>query len=229
MEHGCLEALQRKVVEARYADTKQVSVANAKLASRKEEIRVGADAKTAADHPALSSLELRADQAMSCLYRLGLESPFVPQDVGYAEVSFNLVKELEGAADKVDSILEEYRNLFSVVVTRVFIHLLLREPHFEFGEPFAIPIMDVAATISALVVALSPAGLVLSEIAAALMDIVSVFMADAATLEPDWVTEVAFMMRIHVPIFHRRRLNSTVVLWSKCDYVVDAPTVDSGR
>jgi hypothetical protein len=51
-------------------------------------------------------------------------------------------------------------------------------------------------------------------------------MADAAALGPEWVAEVSLTTRIHVPIFHRRRLNSIVVLGNKCDCVVDAPAVD---
>ncbi|KAE8815081.1 hypothetical protein D1007_07586 [Hordeum vulgare] len=66
---------------------------------------------------------------------LGLESPFVPQGAGYAEFSSELVTELEGADKMVDSILEEEcRDLFSVAGTRVFSHLLLHDPHFNFEE-----------------------------------------------------------------------------------------------
>ncbi|KAE8799215.1 hypothetical protein D1007_25340 [Hordeum vulgare] len=67
--------------------------------------------------------------------RLGLETPLVPEDVVYAKFSSELVKELVGPAKKVDNILEEECcDLFFVAATRVFSHLLLHEPHFEFGE-----------------------------------------------------------------------------------------------
>ncbi|KAE8803445.1 hypothetical protein D1007_20673 [Hordeum vulgare] len=62
--------------------------------------------------------------------RLGLESPFVPRDAGYVEFSSELVKELDGMAKKMDIILEEEcRDIFSVVATRIFSHLLLYDPH----------------------------------------------------------------------------------------------------
>ncbi|KAE8776005.1 hypothetical protein D1007_51421 [Hordeum vulgare] len=67
--------------------------------------------------------------------RLGIESPFDLPDAGYAEFSYELVKELEGATKKVDIILEEgCRDLFSMVVTHVFSHLLLCDPHYKFEE-----------------------------------------------------------------------------------------------
>ncbi|KAE8770654.1 hypothetical protein D1007_57576 [Hordeum vulgare] len=87
------------------------------------------------DHTTLSSMELRARQAPSSMYTLGIESSFVPQDIGHAEFSSELVKELVGATKKLDDTLEEqYRDIFSVAVTRVFRHLLLRDPYFKFEE-----------------------------------------------------------------------------------------------
>ncbi|KAE8792929.1 hypothetical protein D1007_32431 [Hordeum vulgare] len=57
------------------------------------------------------------------------------EDAGYTEFSMGLVKELEGAAKKVDIILEEEcRDLFSVAATHVFSPLLLCDPHIEFKE-----------------------------------------------------------------------------------------------
>ncbi|KAE8818102.1 hypothetical protein D1007_04207 [Hordeum vulgare] len=80
-----------------------------------------------------SSLELRARPALSSIYRLGLEAPLAREDAGYAKLSSELMKELEGASKKVDNVLEgECRDLFSMVATRVFNHLLLRDPHFKF-------------------------------------------------------------------------------------------------
>ncbi|KAE8770276.1 hypothetical protein D1007_58015 [Hordeum vulgare] len=125
-----MEALQREVAEAWEAHTKQVSKAKTKLTAREEEVRSVANAKAAVDRVMLSSLELRACRPLSSICRLGLESPFVRQDACYAEFCLELVKELEGAAKKVDIILEEEcHDLFSV-----FNHLLLRGPHFEFKE-----------------------------------------------------------------------------------------------
>ncbi|KAE8772815.1 hypothetical protein D1007_55119 [Hordeum vulgare] len=132
-ERGRFQVLQRKVVEARDAHAKQVPKANAKLAAREKEARATTDAKALADHVALSSLDLRAQQGLSSICRMGPGCSFVPQGAGYAEFSSEFVTELEGAAKKVDNILEgECRNVFSLAATRVFSHLLLREPHFKF-------------------------------------------------------------------------------------------------
>ena len=43
-----------------------------------------------------------------------------------------------------------------------------------------------------------------SQIAATLMHLVTMQMAAAAVLSPEWATEVALTMRVHVPILHRR-------------------------
>ena len=43
-----------------------------------------------------------------------------------------------------------------------------------------------------------------SQIAAALMHIISTRMAAAAALSREWAIEVALATRVHVPIFHRR-------------------------
>ncbi|KAE8791825.1 hypothetical protein D1007_33718 [Hordeum vulgare] len=71
---------------------------------------------------------------MSSICKVEHESPFIPQDASYAKFSSELVKDLEGAAKKVDDILEECCDLFSMAATRVFSHLLLRDPRFEFKE-----------------------------------------------------------------------------------------------
>ncbi|KAE8803976.1 hypothetical protein D1007_20136 [Hordeum vulgare] len=98
--------LQHEVAEAQDAHAKRVSEANAKLASREEEIHATADMKAAADRATLSSMELRARLALRSICRLGLESPLVRQDASYAEISYELMKEFEGAAKKVDEIME---------------------------------------------------------------------------------------------------------------------------
>ncbi|KAE8818675.1 hypothetical protein D1007_03488 [Hordeum vulgare] len=95
-----LGALQREVAEALDAHVKQVSETNAKLAAREEEIRAAVDAKAEMDRTVLSIVELRARQALSSIYRLGLEAPLVPQDASYAEISSELVKEFEGPTKK---------------------------------------------------------------------------------------------------------------------------------
>ena len=41
--------------------------------------------------------------------------------------------------------------------------------------------------------------------------VVAMRMAAAAALSPEWATEVALTTRVHVPIFHRRRLNSEMI------------------
>ncbi|KAE8803533.1 hypothetical protein D1007_20610 [Hordeum vulgare] len=79
----------------------------------------------------LYSLDLRAIQALSSIYRSGIEAPFVPQ--GYAEFSPKHVKELDATTKRVDSILEEEcHDLFFIAASRDFSHLILRGPHFEF-------------------------------------------------------------------------------------------------
>ncbi|KAE8772633.1 hypothetical protein D1007_55327 [Hordeum vulgare] len=81
----------------------------------------------------LFSVELRDRQALSSIYRLGLKAPLVPQDAGYTELSSDLGKVLEGATKKVDNVVEEEcRDVFTVAMTRLFSHLLMEDPHFEF-------------------------------------------------------------------------------------------------
>ncbi|KAE8805080.1 hypothetical protein D1007_18924 [Hordeum vulgare] len=134
-EHRHLEALQHEVAKARDAHTKLISEANTKLFAREEEARAAIYTKVAADRVALSCLDLRALLALGSICRLRLKSSLVSQDVGYAKVSSELVKELEGAIKKVDIIFEdECRDLFSVAANRVFSHLLLRDPCFEFAQ-----------------------------------------------------------------------------------------------
>ncbi|KAE8820578.1 hypothetical protein D1007_01323 [Hordeum vulgare] len=106
-EHGRLEVLQREVAEAQGTHAKRVSEANTKLVTREEEIRGVVNVKAAASRVALSSLELMARQAVRSICRLDLEYPLIPQGASYAKLSFELVKELDGAAKKVDDILEE--------------------------------------------------------------------------------------------------------------------------
>ncbi|KAE8810958.1 hypothetical protein D1007_12313 [Hordeum vulgare] len=77
------------------------------MSAHEEEIWSAFDVKTTTGHTALSSLDLSAGQALSSMCRLGLEATLVPRDAGYAEFSSELVKELEGASKKVDTILKE--------------------------------------------------------------------------------------------------------------------------
>ncbi|KAE8789214.1 hypothetical protein D1007_36601 [Hordeum vulgare] len=71
---------------------------------------------------------------MCSIWRSKLESSLVPQHAGYIEFSSEIMKELEGVINKVDNALEEEcRDLLSLAETRIFIHLLLRDPHFEFA------------------------------------------------------------------------------------------------
>ncbi|KAE8809209.1 hypothetical protein D1007_14254 [Hordeum vulgare] len=140
-ERGFLEVLHCEIGEARGAHAKQVSKANTKLAAREEEARASTHTKAAVDRATFSHVDLRASQALSSMCSLGLESSFIPQGAVYAKFSYELVKELKGAAKKVDSILEEEcHDLFSVVATRILSHLLLRDPHFDFeGEMGPVP------------------------------------------------------------------------------------------
>lgn len=88
-----------------------------------------------ADLAAFPSLELRARQALGSIHREELTSPFAAPCAGYAELSSKLVEELESAACKVDTILEgECHSLLSLAATRVFSHLFLRNPDFDFSE-----------------------------------------------------------------------------------------------
>ena len=60
------------------------------------------------------------------------------------------------------------------------------------------------------------------------MTAISKEMADAAALSPEWATEVALMTRVHVPIFHRRRLNSEMIFGERAS-VLETPAVDCTR
>ncbi|KAE8799277.1 hypothetical protein D1007_25406 [Hordeum vulgare] len=102
----CLEVLQREVPEAQDAHPKEVFEANTDLTAREEEGWATADAKAATDRVALSFLELRAHQALSSICKLWLEFPLIPEDNGYPVFYSELVKEFEGMAKKVDTILE---------------------------------------------------------------------------------------------------------------------------
>ncbi|KAE8772447.1 hypothetical protein D1007_55584 [Hordeum vulgare] len=134
VERRLLEALQCKVVETQDAHAKQVSEANTKLATREEEIHAATDAKAVVDRAVLGSTKLGALQALSSTCRLELDSPFI-EDATYTEFFSELVKELEGTAKKVDNKLEEEcHDLFSMAATRIFSHILLCDPRFEFEE-----------------------------------------------------------------------------------------------
>ncbi|EMS59264.1 putative WRKY transcription factor 15 [Triticum urartu] len=106
-ERERLTKLKEEVVEAQTSHAKHVSKLRAQLGAR-EKTLVAAKRKAAAERDAFLSLELRARQGL-------------------------LVEELEGAAAKVDSILEnECRSLFSAAAMRVFSHLYLQDPRFNF-------------------------------------------------------------------------------------------------
>ncbi|KAE8774872.1 hypothetical protein D1007_52682 [Hordeum vulgare] len=140
-----LKALQERVAETQQLQLweEDVRTGEVKLADRNIELtKVVAEQATdcglpeaATDRVALSSLELRARQALSSICRLELESPLIPQGTSYAELSSKIVKDLEGIAMRVDDILEEEcRNHLFVAATCVFRHLLLRDPRFKFYE-----------------------------------------------------------------------------------------------
>ncbi|KAE8792488.1 hypothetical protein D1007_32957 [Hordeum vulgare] len=82
----------------------------------------------------LSSLDLRARQALGSICRLKLDSSLIPQDDGYVEFSSELMKELRRRIMKVDSAMEEEcHDHLSFAAIRVFIHNLLCDPRFEFA------------------------------------------------------------------------------------------------
>lgn len=86
------------------------------------------------DHGALSSLELKAREALHSICRGGFEDPLRTPADGPAKLLTELVAKLEGAAAKVDAILEgECHDLFFVAATRVFSHLHLPDPGFDFS------------------------------------------------------------------------------------------------
>ncbi|KAE8798375.1 hypothetical protein D1007_26471 [Hordeum vulgare] len=73
------------------------------------------------EHGSLEALQSEVDEA------------HLKQDARDTEFSTKLMKELEGASKKVDNILEEECcDLFSVVVTCVFSHLILHDLLLEF-------------------------------------------------------------------------------------------------
>jgi hypothetical protein len=67
-----------------------------------------------------------------------------------------------------------------------------------------------------------------SQIAATLMQLVSTRMAAAAVLSPEWAAEVALTTQVHVPIFHRRRLNSEMIFVERAS-VLDTSAMDCSR
>ena len=67
-----------------------------------------------------------------------------------------------------------------------------------------------------------------SQIVATLMHLVSTHMAAAAALSSEWATEVALTTRVHVPIFHRRRLNSEMIFGERAS-VLETPAMDCSR
>ena len=67
-----------------------------------------------------------------------------------------------------------------------------------------------------------------SQIAVTLMKLVSTRLAASTMLSPEWAVEVALEMRVHVPIFHRRRLNSEMIFGERAS-VLETPAVDCSR
>ena len=67
-----------------------------------------------------------------------------------------------------------------------------------------------------------------SQIAAALMHLVSTHLVAAAALSPKWAAEVSLTTRVHVPIFHQRLLNSEMIFGERAS-VLETPAVDCSR
>ena len=67
-----------------------------------------------------------------------------------------------------------------------------------------------------------------SQIAATLMHLASMHMAAAAALSLEWAIEVALTTWVHVPIFHRRRLNSEMIFGERAS-VLDTSAMDCSR
>ncbi|KAE8771319.1 hypothetical protein D1007_56800 [Hordeum vulgare] len=122
---------QREAAEAKGAHASALAKKEA-LAKRCEE----RETNLKAFHEKIAEMQqLELRRRMSQPTRLELESPLIPEGASYAELSSELVKELEGMVKKVDDILEEeFRDLFFVVGTSVFSHLLLHDPCFKFDE-----------------------------------------------------------------------------------------------
>ena len=89
----------------------------------------------------------------------------------------------------------------------------------------AIPEADVAAATREATAAVRAAMAARSQIAAALMHLASTRMAVVAALSLEWATEVALTTRVHVPIFHQRRLNSEMIFGERAS-VLETPAVD---
>ena len=69
-----------------------------------------------------------------------------------------------------------------------------------------------------------------TQVAAALKHLVNTRMAVAAVLSPEWATEVSLTTRVHVPMFHRPRLNNEMIFGERASVlemsavtIADAP------
>lgn len=95
-EHERLTKLNEEVTEAQASHSKHISEATARLDVR-EKILADTKVKAAADHDAFPSLELRACQALRSVCRGEFEGPLATPEGGYAGISSQLAKGLEGA------------------------------------------------------------------------------------------------------------------------------------
>ena len=78
-------------------------------------------------------------------------------------------------------------------------------------SPAAIPEADVVAAAWEATAAVWGALAARTQTAVAIMKLVSTRLAAAAALSPEWAAEVALTTWVHVPIFHRRRMNSEMI------------------
>nr|XP_020195274.1 uncharacterized protein LOC109781082 [Aegilops tauschii subsp. strangulata] len=109
-ERGHLDTLNKEVADAQASHGRHVSEAATQLEAREKAL--GTAEKEVAERDAFPSLELKARDALSSIWRGGYEEPLATPEEGLAGLSSKLAEALRGAATKVDSILEEYRSLF---------------------------------------------------------------------------------------------------------------------
>ncbi|KAE8808455.1 hypothetical protein D1007_15009 [Hordeum vulgare] len=94
-----------------------------------------AEKKKAVELVGFRDVELRLRTALHTFYRDGFAEPVATPESGFAVLAAELAMALEEDVIQVDKILDiECRDLFSEAATRVFSHLHLREPGFEFNS-----------------------------------------------------------------------------------------------
>jgi chromosome segregation ATPase len=138
-----LEA-RKKTLDDRDAELKRGAQEQATEGTRLEKLRKEAEAtqrsltvaKEAAsmERDAFVSLEERLRAPLRSLYRTGYEEPLAMPEEGPAGLLPKLITPLEGVATGLDPLLDnELRDFGTLIATRVYRHLHLRYPNFDFG------------------------------------------------------------------------------------------------